>query len=231
VADRRADQWRKASKPALLKGMRLCLANATRLFKSARILHNSGANNAAFVFGVLALEEAGKVVYLTILSHSDRNSLSDKAANNLHGYFFNHSTKAQMALHGSWMSVLYVRRRKHVRITPTVDTHRRKALRAYRAVGDFIEKTPGAEDIAGMKLLALYVGSRNDVLAEPPRVPPAVAASLIMIVGGIIRDARRLRDTFRRSRTDKLADSIIAVMFKRQLLHAMYKALQSPQQP
>src|SRR5262245_13549572 len=130
MANQRADQWRKASKPALLNGMRLCLANAARLLKSARVLHKTGANNAAFVFGVWALEEAGKVVYLTILSHSDRDTLSDEAANNLHGHFFNHSTKAQMALHGSWKSVLYVRRRQHVRITRRVDAPRRKALRA-----------------------------------------------------------------------------------------------------
>jgi AbiV family abortive infection protein len=223
----KADQWRKASKPTLLNGMRLCLTNAERLLKSARVLRDNGENNAAFVFGALALEEAGKVVYLTILSHSDRDTLSEEAANNLHEHFFKHPTKAQMALHGSWRTVLYVRRRKRVRITRTIDVHRRRFLHAYRAVDDFIDKTPGAQDIASMKLLALYVGSKKDVLAEPPRVPSAVASSLIMIVGDIIRDARRLRYTFSRSRTDELADSIIAAMFKRQMMQAMLKELEN----
>jgi AbiV family abortive infection protein len=215
-------QWRKATKPVFLKGMRRCLANARRLLKAARALHRTGSHNAAFVLGALALEEVGKVVYFTLVSHSQRERLRQEDAEAIHKLFFDHSAKVQLALNEAWRTVLRLRRRKDVPLS-LVGPGDWRLRRAHQTVDKYLERTRGADDIAAMKLEALYVGSRRNLFSEPPRVPLAIAAGMILIVETAVKDAGRLRDTFRRSKRDRLVGAIARV--DEQLLQAQLDEL------
>ena len=84
---------KKISKKQLLRGMNLALSNARSLLREAKLLLANKAYSRGFVFGVLALEEAGKVVFLTLCYHDDRFRLPQKEVKNFTKLFSQHQVK------------------------------------------------------------------------------------------------------------------------------------------
>ena len=203
--------------------MALALRNAKSLVAEAKILARARANGRALVLGALALEEAGKVVWLTLLAHSDHLELSEAQMKKLWRQFRGHKLKTTLVLHGAWKSILYLRRRKH-RHAEAEKGHR-LLVRAYASVGRALAKARH-DELDEMKLSCVYVDYRGGRFVAPARVSSTAARSITLIGDSAIRDAGRLRDTFRRSNTDSLAEAIGAVMFKSQLLQEALETLQ-----
>ena len=224
----KSDSWlaklKRLPKSTILRGMNLCLKNAKSLLKESQSLHELRASNRSFVLSALALEETGKVVFLTLFSHSDSLHLSDKSLKKIWNKFRNHKTKTILALHHAWKAVLYVRRKKHVPSAEGEASYKR-LLRAHRLVSSFMGQAR-VESIADLKLLSLYVDFSNGKFHQPPKVPLKVSGALIEITGSGVEDARRLRDTFRRARADSLAEAIMMVMFRSETLHETVRLLE-----
>jgi AbiV family abortive infection protein len=104
--------FQNVPKRALLSGMNLCLRNARALLKEAEMLARGGAASRVFALAVLAQEEAGKVVLLTLMSHGDRATADNKMLRALERAFVSHAWKLTLLAEGAWKSTLYLRRRK-----------------------------------------------------------------------------------------------------------------------
>jgi len=199
------------SKPELLRGMNLCLNNARSLLREADLLARAGARKRAVALAVLAIEETGKVVLLTLASHPERSTASKALTKT----FYSHDAKTALLAEQSWKGVLYVRRRKHATVPRSAI---QQWIGAYKSVDEFLTATK-TQDEAKLKLRALYVDIDKAGRFRPPiEIPSGVFSGLLRIARAGIRDAARLRDTFRRTRTDNLADDIINQMTKSSVL-------------
>ena len=216
---------RTMPKGELLRGMNLCLRNARSLLREARLLAQAGARKRAVALAVLAMEEAGKVVLLTLGSHSDRAAASNQTLKDLGKVFRSHNTKVALVAERSWKNVLYVRRRKHV--NPPASSIRRM-IGDYKRVLDLLGAT-GAEDEAALKLRAMYVDIDNarGRFRAPVEVSSADCSALLRIARSGTRDAERLRNTFRRAGTDRLTEDIMGLMMKSSDLQALLAQLSS----
>ncbi len=221
-----AQALRRMSKKQLLQGMNLCLRNARSLLKEAELLARAGARRRALALGVLAKEEAGKVVLLTVVSHSDRTTASKETLKDLARVFRRHDSKLALLADRSWKGVLYVRRRK----LPTVPRSSiQQLIRAHRSVIDFLDASK-TQNEGELKLRALYVDvdTPGRRFRAPLDVPRGVLRGMLQIARSGIEDAGRLRDSFRRARTDALADAIISRMTKRETLNTLLTQLSGP---
>jgi AbiV family abortive infection protein len=204
--------FRKMSKRKLLQGMNLCLRNARSLLREAEILAQAGAMSRAFVLAVLAQEEAGKVVLLTLMSHGDRSRPDEETLRALAAAFVSHDTKLTLLAEDAWKAVLVLRRRK---AAPRIHTPVYRAERkAHKTLFDFFEG--GEADLGKMKMRALYVDvSAGRDFLRPLTAPRRVLSATLQVTRSAIRDAGTLRDFFRRARTDDLAYEIITLIEKR----------------
>jgi AbiV family abortive infection protein len=128
--------FQKMTKGVLLSGMNLCLRNARALRKEAEMLARGGAGSRAFVLAVLAQEEAGKVVLLTLMPHGDRATADNRTLRTLERAFVSHDSKLALLMEGAWRAVLYLRRRKkaHAPVSPEV----RAAFKNHKTLYDFV---------------------------------------------------------------------------------------------
>jgi AbiV family abortive infection protein len=210
--------------------MALALRNAKGLVTDAELLARARRYRRAFALSALALEEVGKVVWLTLLSHSSHLELSERQVRGLWRQFRAHEIKTALALHTAWRSVLYVRGLKRRR---AIDVRRvqygrrqyRRLWRARVAVENALEAT-GSKEIEDMKLRCLYVDYRGNRFVGPVAVTSTAARSITLIAEFAIRDAAKLRDSFRHSNTNDLPDAIYTVMFRSQIVRQMLSELQ-----
>jgi AbiV family abortive infection protein len=215
-------------KGELLRGMNLCLRNARTFLKEANLLAKANLRQRAFVLAALAMEEIGKLVLLTLMSHRDRATASDKTLNDLlYKVFYKHNSKIALQAGGRWKGVLYVRRKKHV---DPPESQIRQLLRAHGRLFDFLDAA-NVKDVAELKLRALYVEidrSKGQFL-PPLNIPRGFLSAFLYLAGSETKDAARLRNTFRRARTDSLAEEIITRITKSYDLMALLKQLCSEQ--
>jgi AbiV family abortive infection protein len=183
----------------------------------------AGAQKRASALAVLAMEEAGKVVLLTVASHSDRATASNETLKALAKVFRSHDAKTALLAEQSWKGVLYVRRSKPVDVPRS---SLRRLFDAHKSVLDFLSAN-GVRDVADLKLRALYVDIDNARrrFRPPIEIPSGALSGLLRIARSGIKDAARLRDTFRKTRNDNLADEIIAQMTKPLMLETLLKQL------
>ena len=59
---------------------------------------------------------------------------------------------------------------------------------------------------------------RGGPYSDPVKVHTSFSKALLSIVDSAVKDARRLRNTFRRSNANRLAEDILNVAFKSQML-------------
>lgn len=209
----------RISKKQFLKGMNLTLRNARSLLREAELLIKHKAYGRAFALGVLSLEEVSKVVILTMCYHSDRFKLDQKAMNKLWRSFSEHQAKIsffESAYGRRWRTALYMRKRKHHDETEryfkkTVEP----LLKAWTEVYEYLEKVE-LSSLTELKLKCLYVDIDEKPLDShaPYDVPRKVIKALMLIAKSEIKDAEKLRDTFRRAKTDGISEDIIALMFE-----------------
>lgn len=209
----------RLSRVEIRKGMTLCLTNARALLREARDLARLRHYERSFALAVLALEETGKVVLLTILSHSDRLDLDDRQANALWKRYRDHRAKTSLILDHHWKGVLYVRKRKRLPKSKGRALFER-LLHHHRRLHVFM-RLQRARALDSMKLRSLYVDHVGGRFVLPPSVPAPVVRSLIVIAASAIDDASALRDSFRRSKTDRLADAIITTTYRSPLLRQL----------
>jgi len=213
---------RKVSKKQFLHGMNLALQNARSLAKEAELLAKNKAYSRAFALGVLSLEEAGKVVFLTMCFHGDRFKEEQKIVNRLWKLYSSHQAKIDFFedfCRTKWKQVLYVRKPKHDNETTDDYNMTRPLEKAMVDVARYIGKVK-LSSFAQLKLKCLYVDIDEKTLNfQPPlQVPYRIVKGLILLAKNHIRDAEKLRDTFRRAKTDQISDDIMALMFKREIL-------------
>lgn len=212
--------------------MNLALKNARRLLKEANILYQRRAYSRAFVLAALALEEAGKVVFLTLCFSEERFEAHERTIRKFWRLYYSHFAKVAFFedYNGSkWKSVLYVRKRKH---EETAEFFRKVVMSLLRAIKDIYDylKEKGISSIGELRLKCLYVDvSENDLnFTLPYDVPPKVAKGMIIIAENQIRDTSTLRDFFRRANTQRLSDDILAIMVRdreiRQILDEISRA-------
>lgn len=211
---------RVITKKQLLQGMNLALKNARRLLKEANILYQRRAYSRAFVLAVLALEEAGKVVFLTLCFSEERFEAPESMIRNFWRLYTSHIAKVAFFedYNGSkWKSVLYVRKRKHKDTAEFIRKVIKPLMRAIEYVYDYLEEA-GISSIGELKLKCLYVDvSENDLNFKLPYdVPPKVAKGMILIADNQISDTSTLRDFFRRAKTGRLSDDILAITVRDQ---------------
>lgn len=108
--------FRKIPKGKLLQGMNLALKNSRSLLKEAQLLAEHNFYSRACVLSVLSIEEAGKVVFLTMCFHKDKFDMSQKDMNKFWKFWSTHEAKAAFFedyVATKWRTVLYVRKRRH----------------------------------------------------------------------------------------------------------------------
>ncbi|NVM37443.1 MAG: AbiV family abortive infection protein [Candidatus Lokiarchaeota archaeon] len=222
---------KKFSKKQLLQGMNLALKNARLLLKEAKLLAKNKAYSRAFALGVLSLEEAGKVVFLTLCYHEDRFTLSEKGAKKFWKLFSSHPAKISFFedfYAGKWKSFLFVRKRKHQKETYKF---RKKVIEPlYKAYTDIYTylRSLKLSSVSELKLRCFYVDSSNKKLNfhMPYSPPPRVIKGLLLLVKCHIEDAAKLRDTFRRARTAEISEQVYMTMFKHYDLRATLHELE-----
>jgi len=80
--------------------------------------------------------------------------------------------------------------------------------------------------IGGQSAISLlYVDFKGRTFSGPVKVHTSFSKALLSIVDSAVKDARRLRNTFRRSNADRLAEDIWNVASKSQMLRQTLKAL------
>jgi len=208
------------TKKQLLQGMNLALKNARRLLKEANILYQRKAYSRAFVLAVLALEEAGKVVFLTLCFSEERFEAPERIIKRFWRLYSSHTAKVAFFedYNGSkWKSVLYVRKRKHEETRKFFQKVVKPLMRAIKDVYTYLEKV-GISSIGELKLKCLYVDvSESDLNFKLPYdIPPKVAKGMILIAENQISDTSTLRDFFRRAKTGRLSDDILAITVRDQ---------------
>jgi len=220
---------RKISKKQFLVGMNLALKNARSLVREAELLAKHRAHSRAFGLGILSLEEAGKVVFLVMCSCADRFKEEQKTLNKLWKLYSSH--KAKIAFFEDfyrvkWKQVLYFRKRKHKKESEKDRKEMRLFEKATVDVANYLKRVK-LSSFARLKSKCFYVDiDRKTLDFHPPyQVPHNVAKGLILLAKGHIKDAEKLRDTFRRTRTEQLSDDIIALMFKREFLEQLSQTL------
>jgi AbiV family abortive infection protein len=206
---------KEISKKQLLQGMNLALKNARSLLKEARLLTKNRAYSRAFALCVLSLEEAGKVVLLTLCYHEDRFKTSQKNANKFLKLFSNHSAKIAFLenyYETKWKSFLYVRKRKHHEEPATLYE---RLLRSTSDIFSYLRKTH-LSSIVELKLKCLYVDSskKGFDFHMPYRPPAKVVKALLLLTEHHIKDAQILRDTFRRAKTAEISEELYMTMYK-----------------
>lgn len=203
-------------KKQLLQGMNFALKNARKLLKEANILYQRRAYSRAFVLAVLALEEAGKVVFLTLCFSEEGFETPERTIRKFWRLYSSHIAKIAFFedYNGSkWKSVLYVRKRKH---DETAEFYKKVIMPLMDAIKDvygYLEEV-GISSIGELKLKCLYVDvSENNLNFKLPcDIPPKVAKGMILIAENQISDTSILRDSFRRAKTNRLSDDILAIM-------------------
>ncbi len=82
---------------------------------------------------------------------------------------------------------------------------------------DYLEEA-GISSIGELKLKCLYVDiSENNLNFKfPYDIPPKVAKGMILITENQISNTSILRDSFRRAKTERLSDDILAIMVRNQ---------------
>ena len=210
---------RKISKSQFLQGMNLALRNARSLLREAEFLAKRRAFSRASALAVLSLEESGKVIFLTVCSHGDRFHASQKALSRLWKRYRDHQTKLHFfeSWYGrKWRGVLHVRKRKHH--DETEESYKREVqplLKAVRKVYTYI-RSMKLHSVAQLKLKCLYadMDEKTHDFLLPPKVPASVVKGLLLIAKSQIDDVAKLRDTFRRAKTDQISEDIINLMFE-----------------
>ena len=81
------------SRRTTLRGMALALRNARELVAEAKLLARARLYKRTFVLSALALEETGKVVWLTLVAHSSHLELSKRELRTLWHQFRDHQIK------------------------------------------------------------------------------------------------------------------------------------------
>ncbi len=199
--------------------MSLCLQNARALLREARVLRQSRAHKRALVLAALSMEEAGKVVFLAIASHSDWGDMPQDARNRLWRQFLSHKAKLWHLMNPAWKSVLYVRKRKFSHVPKALLRQVKRLEKAYARVGRYLKRLK-VETIADLKVRCLYVDAdkRTEKISPPCDVPPEVTTDMLTIADSGIKDAQKLRDTYRRSDTNRLVEAITVVTFRTGML-------------
>jgi len=122
-----------------------------------------------------------------------------------------HDQKLALLAEDAWKAVLFVRRKK---IRPVPESVSLAVWKCHKILFDFLDT--GDADLGQMKLRALYVDvSAGRRFIGPLRVSRRVLSAILQITRFAIRDAGRLRECFRRARTNDLADEIITLIGKR----------------
>lgn len=221
---------RKISKKQFLAGMNAALKNARSLVKEAELLAEHKAYSRAFVLNVLSLEESAKVVFLTMCAHSDRFDLDQKTINRIWKLYSSHQVKISFFESGDsrkWKRLLYVRKRKHNNENEEYFKKTVKPLhRAYIDLFEYLKRLK-LSSVVELKSKCLYVDINKNRLnfQAPIRVPHKVVKAMIRITKQEIKDTERLRDTFRRAKTDQLSEDIVAAVFSRELAQQFIKEL------
>jgi len=206
-------------KRKLLDGMNKCIKNARSLLREAEILHANNAERRSIALAALAIEESSKVVLLTIYSHHEWESASAKTRKRLNRFLNNHDTKLTFFLDhnmAGWKTILYIRKKPHnqKKYKARAEIFQR-ILKSHKILVDFMVRNK-VITLGDLKLRCLYVDMIPDkaVFKEPLRVPPKVVASALFLANRHLRDIVQLRDTFRRTKTDRLVDDILGYMLK-----------------
>lgn len=213
---------RKISKKQLLRGMNLALKNSRSLLNEAKFLVSNRYYNRAFALSTLSIEEAEKVVFLTMCYHKDRLVSNQKTLNKFWNFFTSHKAKVFFFEDHNgqqWKSLLYVRKRKHRDWTKEeFKAEIQPLIKARINIYSYLGKV-NLQSIPDLKLKCLYVDIDKKTLNfyPPLKVPKKVTEGLVLCAEQEIIDASLLRDTFRRVKTDRtdiLADNIIALTFR-----------------
>jgi AbiV family abortive infection protein len=165
------------------------------------------------------MEEVAKVVFLTLSSNPERQTLSGRGLRRLWRIFISHEGKINLLTHPTWRSVLYVRKRVRTR------GNRKQARRLtqdWAAVDGYLDAMHFST-FTKLKERCLYldIDQRSAFFVPQLRVPNAVVSALLRLADSNIKDTMALRDSFRRSRTNSLSDDILNVMTRSQVLNEL----------
>ena len=206
----------EAGKTNFLRGMNYALRNARELLSEASTLYRKGAYRRAVSLSVLALEEAGKVVFLVMCFNEERSTTPKRNLDELWRHFYSHKTKVRFFNDydsSQWKLLLYVKKRKHNESAVYIRKVIRPLLVANTSVYSFMKRNK-IRSIGDLKLRCIYVDVSKDGMqfVLPCSVPAEVAKSMMIISKAHIHDAASIRDSFRRSRTTRLSDNIIDIV-------------------
>ena len=207
---------RRLTKQESVRGMNLALAGACSLLSEARLLKKHRSTGRAAALAILSMEEAAKVVFLTLFSNPERQSLSGRGLRRLWRIFISHEGKINLLTHPTWKSVLYVRKRVHTRGNRKQAT---RLIQDWAAVDGYLEAVH-LDTFTKLKERCLYldIDQSSAFFVPQVRVPSGIASALIRLAESNIRDTMVLRDSFRRSKTNSLSDDILNVMTRSQVL-------------
>ena len=106
------------------------------LLSEAKLLVQHNATSGSAALAILSMEEAGKVVFLTLLSNPERQSLSRRSLQRFRTIFYSHDGKINLLTHPAWKSILYVRRRSRPR---EVDAYIRRLVQAWALLHSYLQ--------------------------------------------------------------------------------------------
>jgi len=221
---------RKVSKKQFITGMNLALKNARSLLREAQVLAERRASSRSAALAILSLEESGKVVFLTICSHSDRLETNQKTLNRILKRYKDHQMKVDFFeswYKRKWRGALYVRKRKHD--DENEENYKRDVVPLLKAIQTAYRylKSMNLRSLTELKLKCLYVDidERTHKFLSPCEVPSNVVKGLLLIAKSQIEDAGKLRDTFRRAKTDQISEEIIDLMFEPEMKQKLLRDL------
>jgi AbiV family abortive infection protein len=211
--------FNKISKKQILVGMNYFIRNAVSLLKEAKLLEQNKAYNRSFVLCTLSIEEAMKVVFVSMFFHNDL--FPKEAINNFFRKFTNHKMKIYFfeGWHGrSWKSLLYVGKRKHLSVEE-VKPYYKSYVKAGLDVYNFLSSM-NLSSIIELKLKCLYVDidKKGKNFCPPIKIPAKVAKGLIFLAQEEIDSVKVLRNTFRRSNAEELSKGLTALALKDEIM-------------
>ena len=212
-----------SQKRAVLTGMNLALENARSLLKDARILLRHRRPNASFALTVLAMEEAGRVLYLTLVP-------DPKLCRDL---FTRHPERLRLILAPDWKTVFLVRRHKlpEPGARPRVRLRRATAELA-RYFGRHRGSGPGFSVRGMLELRDCCLRSdparpEGDML-WPNGLPHRIASAGLAVAVAELDDLSRLRDVYRRGLVTRLSEQIAQVLHAEPRRRSLLRDLRIP---
>ena len=207
---------RRLTRRETLRGMNLALVGARSLLGEARLLKRHGATSRAIALTILSMEETAKVVFLTLFSNPERQSLNQRSLRRLWRIFSSHDGKINLLMDGTWKSILYVRKRARAK---GAKDHAVRLLQDFAALDRYLQ-AGHVTTLTKLKERCLYldIDPRSAFFVSQFRVPRRITSALVHLAESNIKDAMVLRDSFRRSRTNSLSEAILTVMTRSQVL-------------